>query len=149
MRGRSDPVLQPTMLVNEAWLKLAGRDAIQIEGRRAFFVLASQVMRSVLVDHVRAMGAQKRGGDRGRESLSLLVGGEGSAGSENGVDLLDLDEALTELGAKDPELAELVELRLFGGLSQAEIAAETGVSASTADRRWRLARAWLRLRLKD
>jgi RNA polymerase sigma factor (TIGR02999 family) len=141
LRGERGGTLQPTALVHEAWLKLAGAE--DFADRRHFFAVASRAMRSVLVDHVRARRAQKRGGDERPtaldETVAFLEAGE--------TDLLDLNVALEELERDDPELARLVELRFFGGLSHEEIAAAEGASLSTIERRWRLARARLAQRL--
>ncbi|MCC6410002.1 MAG: sigma-70 family RNA polymerase sigma factor [Planctomycetes bacterium] len=141
LRGARGETLQPTALVHEAWLRLADADAFS--DRRHFFAVASKAMRSVLVDHVRAKRTQKRGGGEQAspldETVAHLEAGE--------TDLLDLNVALEELEREDPELARLVELRFFGGLSHEEVAAAEGTSLSTIERRWRLARAWLARRL--
>lgn len=143
-RQRVGHTLQPTALANEAWLRLFGAAEPRFEGRRAFFALASRVMRTVLVDHARAHGAAKRGGGRERLSVSIsLAADEAVPAPERALDLLDLEAALGELEAVDPELARLVELRFFGGLSHAAIAETWGVTERTVERRWRLARAWL------
>jgi RNA polymerase sigma factor (TIGR02999 family) len=129
--------------VHEAWLKLGDPSPGGFEDRGHFLAVASKAMRSILVDHVRAKRAQKRGGQARRdaldETIALLEGGE--------VDLLDLEAALLELERDDPELARLVEMRFFGGLTHAEIAALQGCSLSTIERGWRLARARLARRL--
>lgn len=104
--------LQPTVLVNEAWIRLAERDGLPFENRHLFLAFASKVMRGVLVDAVRARGAAKRGGGAERVTLSDVVAHDGS----RALDLLAVDEALERLAALDPECAELVELRFFGGL---------------------------------
>ena len=148
-RQRAGHTLQPTALANEAWLRLFGGVEPRFEGRRAFFALASRVMRTVLVDHARAHGAAKRGGGRERLSVSIsLAADEDAARPEDALDLLDLEAALGELEAVDPELARLVELRFFGGLSHAAIAETLEVTERTIERRWRLARAWLLDRLQ-
>lgn len=134
-----DHTLQPTALVNEAWLRLAGGDPLAFPGRAAFFALASRVMRSVLVDHARARQALKRGGDRSRVTLD----DEGGAAPRAAVDVLELDDALRRLKDMDPDLHQLVELRFFGGLTHPQIAHVTGTSLRTVERQWRLARAWL------
>ncbi len=135
--------LQPTALVNEAWMRFAGEEA-SFENRFQFYALASKVMRSVLVDHARARNAQKRGGER-RQVTWIDAGGGVEAPP---VDLLDLDEALHRLEALDSELFRIVELRFFGGLSHAEIARTLETSVPTIERRWRLARAWLHAELR-
>ncbi|MBK8099925.1 MAG: sigma-70 family RNA polymerase sigma factor [Planctomycetes bacterium] len=134
--------LQPTALANEAWLRLAGREA-GLGNRQHFLGVAAKAMRSVLVDHVRRRRAIKRGGLAERcpldESVAFLEAGE--------VDLLDLDAAMAELEADDPVLARQVELRFFGGMTNGEIAAVEHCSESTIERGWRVARARLRRRL--
>jgi RNA polymerase sigma factor (TIGR02999 family) len=131
--------LNTTGLVHEAYLRLADsprRDAID---RARFLGLASRVMRDVLVDHVRARGAQKRGGLAQAIPLDADL-----ARSEVDLDrVLALDEALARLEAVDPRQCRLVECRYFGGLSLEETAAAVDVSLATAKRDLRLARAWL------
>jgi RNA polymerase sigma-70 factor (ECF subfamily) len=136
---RTHPTLQPTALVNEAWLRLAGPEPKEFAGREPFFALASRVMRSVLVDHARAREALKRGGDRARVTLA----GNEEAVDGFAVDILALDEALQRLKTLDPRLHQLVELRFFGGLNHPEIARAMGTSLRSVEREWRLARAWL------
>lgn len=135
--------LQPTVLVNEAWIRLAEREGLPFENRHYFLAFASKVMRGVLVDSVRARNAGKRGGGHERVTLSDVVARDGT----NMLDLLAVDEALTRLAVLDPECAELVELKFFGGLEPREIAEVMRVSESTIDRRWRFARAWLQAQL--
>lgn len=141
-RAHGDGLLQPTMLVNEVWLRLAEREGLDFENRRTFLGFASRVMRNLLVDEARAAVARGQGGTTGRVSLSDTPAEDGQA-----VELLDLDAALRELEVRDPEAARLVELRFFGGLELREVAETLGLSESTVDRRWRFARAWLRTRL--
>lgn len=141
LRGMRGSTLQPTALVHEAWLKLAGHDAYS--GREHFLGVAGKAMRSVLVDHVRSKRAEKRGGGVGRRELDEAV-----AFYESGeVDLLDLDDALGDLERDDPQLARWVEMRFFGGLGNREIAVVEGCSESTIERGWRAARARLAHRL--
>lgn len=142
-RERSGHTMQPTALVHECYLRLAGADGPHWENRTHFFGAAANVMRRVLVDHARARLAQKRGGgaaDRTRRDDldDALVSFE-----ERSTDLLALDEALTRLAAIDAEQSRIVELRFFGGLSTDETAAFMNVSPSSVDRGWRIARAWL------
>jgi RNA polymerase sigma-70 factor (ECF subfamily) len=135
--------LQPTVLVNEAWIRLAEREGLPFENRHYFLAFASKVMRGILVDSVRARNANKRGGGRERVTLSDVIARDGT----NLLDLLAVDEALTRLATLDPECAELVELKFFGGMEPREIAEVLGVSESTIDRRWRFTRAWLQAEL--
>ncbi len=136
---RSDHTWQPTVLVNEVYLRLADHTEIRARSRRQFFALAAQIMRRLLVDHAREKHAAKRGGGRRRVTLSGLDGNDAAAP----IDLLALDEALTALAAHTPEAAHVVELRFFGGLTNEEIGAMLGMSRGAVDRRWRAARAWL------
>ncbi len=138
--------LQPTAVVNEAYLKLAGHAAARVGNRTHFMSLASRVMRQVLVDHARARRAAKR--DRGAVERISLSEVAGEVGAEN-VDLLALEEALVELAGMSERKARLIELRFFGGLDEAEAAAEMGISQSSAARQWRMARAWLASRLTE
>lgn len=143
LRGMKGHTLQPTALVHEAWLRLAGADA-DYASRNHFLGVAAKAMRSVLVDHVRRSRAEKRGGDRRRTTLDEVV----LFLERDEVDLLDLDAALHELAREDESLANLVELRFFSGLSHPEIAAVERCSLSTVERGWRLARAFLHQRLR-
>ncbi|HEY8061676.1 MAG TPA: sigma-70 family RNA polymerase sigma factor [Gemmatimonadales bacterium] len=145
MRGeRTDHTLQPTALVHEAYLRLIGGAPISFENRVHFLRAASQVMRRVLVDHARARGTAKRGG-----SLNLTLD-EAIAGVDNDtVELLVVDDAMTQLAAADPRWAQVAELRVFGGLSVAEVAAALGISTATVKRDWQFAKAWLSRALRD
>jgi RNA polymerase sigma factor (TIGR02999 family) len=133
--------LQPTALVNEAFLRLA--PACSFENRRHFFAAAAEAMRRILVDHARQRGAEKRGGGLERVTLS----GVDIAGDDGIVDVLAVDAALTELAAAKPRLAELAALRCFAGMSIEEAAQALDVSPATAKRDWAFARAWLAERL--
>ncbi len=138
-RERSDHTLQPTALVHEAWLKLVRQDNKRFEHRKQFYGLAAQVMRRILVDHARAMKADKRGGGARITTLTDGVAGAGSPVLE----LLALDEALTSLGRVSPRQAQVIELRYFGGLNVEEIADMLNVSPATVSRDQRTAEAWL------
>jgi RNA polymerase sigma factor (TIGR02999 family) len=132
--------LQPTALVHEAYLRLAGEDEKQHwDNRGHFFAAAAEAMRRILVEKARQKATLKRGGDRDRMDMaeSLL------AAPEPREDLLALDAALTKLAETDKQAAELVQLRYFAGLPLREIADFLGLSPRTADRLWAYARAWL------
>lgn len=131
--------LQPTALVNEAYLRMASDAGIKVENRAHFFRLASKVMRQILVDHARGKEALKRGG--AGERITLDDSFPGPSGPD--VDLLDLEESLERLAAFSPDKARLVELRFFGGLSIEEAADALNISRTQATREWRMARAWL------
>lgn len=151
LMGREDVdhTLQPTALVGEAWLRLFGGREVAIEDRRHFRALAARAMRQVLVDHARAKRRVKRSGAWGRvraADVDAVAAGDGS-GDDGGVDVLDLDAALSELAELSPRQARVVELRYFAGLDEEEIAAALDVSTRTVRREWRFARAWLVKRL--
>lgn len=138
--GRS---LDATGLVHEAYLRLVGpedQDSPVWNGRGHFFGAAAEAMRRILIDRARARGAVKRGGGARRLRLDAVTLADGT---EMGAEILELDEALVKLAEEDPRPAELVKLRFFGGLSQAEAAHVLGISSNTADRDWAYARAWL------
>jgi len=141
-RERRDHTLQPTALVNEAYLRLVNVDRIQWRDRTHFFAFASRVMRRILVDHARAHRAAKRTGWR------VAPVADGGPGDRHDVDLIALDGALDELAAMDARQARLVELRFFAGLTIDETADILGVGPATVTRDWATARAWLYRRLK-
>ena len=133
--------LQPTALVNEAWLRFAGDgEAPEFQNRAHFLGVAARAMRSVLVDHARRRGAAKRVTGRERVPLEHVL----DLFEEHTSDLLALDEALTRLTTMDPELGRIVELRFFGGLSVEETAHALDCSEATVVRGWRVARLWLK-----
>jgi RNA polymerase sigma factor (TIGR02999 family) len=137
--------LQATALVHEAYLRLVGGDpGRRWDGRGHFFAAAAEAMRRILVDRARDRRRLKRGGGRGRVDLDPGA----VALDAPGDDLIDLDEALTDLGREDPLCARLVALRFFAGLTQAEAAEALGLARRTADRHWAYARAWLFERLR-
>ena len=142
---RADHTLQPTALVHEAFMRIAGNANITFEGRSHFLAVAAMAMRNVLADHARRRRAEKRGGAWERVTLTGL----GSDDGERIIDALDLDEALVALQREDERQAKIVELRFYGGLSVDEVALILGVSPRTVDLDWRMARAWLRNRLDE
>lgn len=134
--------LQPTELIHEAFMRLAGSDA-GIESEHHFRRLAARAMRFVLVDRVRASHAEKRGGRARPATLDEAVLAAAAASGEAAADnVLAVHEALEALAAVDAQLAQIVELRFYGGVSMDEIADVLGVSRRTVQRGWRLARAW-------
>jgi RNA polymerase sigma-70 factor, ECF subfamily len=138
-RERAGQTLQPTALVNEAYLRLADLGHVHLSDRAHFFALSARLMRRILVDLARAKGNQKRGGDVRRVSVD-----EGRVVSpEPGADLVAVDEALAAFATVDPRRAQVVELRVFGGLSVAETAAALQVSPDTVMRDWKVAKVWL------
>ena len=132
--------LQPTELVHEVYLRLANGTPPNWKDRAHFFRLAARMMRQILIDRARAKAAQKRDAHRVSVELENIAG-------EVPANLLNLDEALVELGRLDPDQEQLVELRFFLGLTIEETAEVLGVSSGTISRDWRLAKAWLKRRL--
>lgn len=150
MRGeRSGHTLDPTALVHETWLRLAGQERVGFAQRAQFFAAAAALMRRILVDHARARRRLKRGGDAARGELADGLDGVLVAFEQRAGDLLELEEALEELGAIDARLARLVELRFFAGLEMRATAEALAISLRQAERDWTLARAWLRRRLDE
>lgn len=135
--------LQPTALVNEVYLRLADQSHAKWENRAQFFGVAAQVMRRVLVDHARARMSEKRGGGHRTITLDDVHDAPEHSEQSNGVDVLELHEALEKLAALDPKQARVVELRYFSGLTIDETAEALGISAATVKREWTFARAWL------
>lgn len=146
-RERKNHTLQPTALVNEAWLRLQSERGAQAPGRTQGLALAAQAMRRVLMDHGRHQKSQKRGGRLPHVELDDLL----HAAKTRGVpveDLLTLESALARLEEVDPRGAEIVALRFFSGLSVPEVAEHLDVSVSTVEGKWTHARAWLRRELR-
>jgi RNA polymerase sigma factor (TIGR02999 family) len=140
LRGeRAGHTLQPTALVHEAYLRLVEQRNVDWQDRAHFYGVAAQVMRRVLVDHARRHAARKRGDGAHRVPLEDVV--QVLAAPDTSV--LGLDQALTRLEQVDPSLAQIVELRAFGGMTIEEAAHVLKVSPSTAKREWRTAKAWL------
>lgn len=141
---RSNHTLQATALVHEAYLKLFDETQSQFADRVHFLAIASRVMRQVLVDHARARATKKRGGGSIALTTSLAV--DRSRGTEQ-LELLELDRALEALTLEDRNLAELIEMRYFGGMTAEESAEVLGRSVHTVRHDMRLAQAWLRREL--
>jgi RNA polymerase sigma-70 factor, ECF subfamily len=141
-RERRDHTLQPTALVNEAYVRLMGQERVTWVNRAQFFGVAAQAMRRILVDHARQREAAKRPGgvrvtlDEGMRSVPPFD-----------CELLMLDSALQELAVMDQRQAQIVEMKYFGGLSEEEVAAILSLSRATITREWQSARAWLYRRL--
>ncbi len=133
---RADHTLQATGLINEAFLRLVGRE-VGATSRQHFVRIAGRSMRQVLVDHARARDAEMRGG--GVRNVTL---DEGAIARPSG-EVLVIDEALSRLAQTDEQLAQIVELRFYGGLTHAEVADALGISLRSVERGWQLARAWL------
>jgi RNA polymerase sigma factor (TIGR02999 family) len=138
---RPDHTMQPTALVNEFFLEIARTDGINWRDRKHFLAVASQVMRRYLIDYARAHSAERRGGNAIKLRLNdLELGVEDGDGA---LDPLIISELLDKLAAEEPRMAEVVEMRCFGGLSHGEIAEVLGIDERTVKRDWQIARAWL------
>jgi RNA polymerase sigma factor (TIGR02999 family) len=141
LRGeRAGHTLQPTALVHDAYLRLAGRDVVTWQNRAQLFAVAAQAMRHALVDHARGRLREKRGGG----AIRVTLDDEALGAGEPDADLVALDDALRALEALDPQKSRVVELRYFGGLTIEETARVLALSPATVKRDWTLARAWLR-----
>lgn len=136
---RSDHTLQPTALVNEAYLRIVDQTRVQWQNRAHFFAVAARLMRRILVDHARRSGAAKRGSGVRPVRIESIEPAVAAAD----VDLVDLDSALRRLAERDERMAQVVELRYFAGLSVEETAEAMEISPATVKREWSTARAWL------
>jgi RNA polymerase sigma-70 factor (ECF subfamily) len=137
-RERPGHTLQPSAIVNEAYLRLLGRQGADWQNRAHFFAVAAQSMRRILVEHARHRDAKKRGGQGARYLLDTVVMTE-----PRSVDLIAVDDALVKLTELDSEQGRVVELRFFGGLTEEETAEVLSVSPTTVHRKWLLAKAFL------
>ena len=144
-RERPDHTLDAPALVNELYLRFSAAGQLNFHDRLHFFAIAARMMRRILIDHARARVAEKRGGDAERVTLSAVDGWVPARSME---DLLALEQALTRLESLEPRLAQVVEMRFYGGLLESEVATALGVSAITVKRDWKVARAWLLARLR-
>ena len=146
LRGeRSDHTLQTTALIHEAYLRLAQQGPFSTENRNHFVAIAATLMRQILVDYARNHRADKRGADctiRLEDNIDPVLE------NEMDVDVLLLDDALTQLAQRDPQQSRIVELRFFAGMTVEETAAVMGISAATVKRDWSMARAWLSRQVK-
>jgi RNA polymerase sigma factor (TIGR02999 family) len=141
---RPGHTLQPTALVNEAYLRLANLKQMQWQDRVHFFAMAARVMRRILVDVARSRGYQKRGGGAQRVSLAGVL----EMAEAQPTDVVELDEALEALAQLDARKSQVVELRFFGGLSVEETAEALNVSRETVKRDWTFAKMWLQRHLR-
>ena len=137
-RERQGNTLQTSALINEAYLRLVNQESIQWQNRAHFFGVAARLMRQILVDHARSRSRAKRGG--GSQMVSLA---EPAVMSQEVVEVIALDKALTNLAEMDPRKSQIVELKFFGGLTTEEVAEVLKVTSRTVDREWRKAKAWL------
>jgi RNA polymerase sigma factor (TIGR02999 family) len=144
-RERLDHTLQPTALVNEAYLRLIDQKQVEWQNRAHFVGLAAQMMRRILVDHAKSHHRAKRGGSARKVSLEEAM----AISDERADDLVEIDEALTALAAFDERKSRVVELRFFGGMSVEETAEVLKISEVTVARDWKLAKAWLYTYIED
>lgn len=144
-RARAADTLQPTALVHEAYLRMAGHDDAEFESRAHFMAVAAKVMRNILIDHARRESSAKRGGGMTRITLSDQM----AATTEPDVDVLALDEVVSRVSALDERKGRVLELRFFGGLSIEQTALVLGIARSTVTEDWRVARAWVVKELLD
>jgi RNA polymerase sigma factor (TIGR02999 family) len=139
-RERKGHTLQPTLLVNEAYLNLVDQSNIDWQGRTHFYAMSAQAIRRLLVTHARSKNAQKRGGDYQQIDLDDDI-----AFSYDDDRILAIDEALEHLAKVHERQARVVEMKFFGGMKMQEIADEIGVSLRTVEVDWTTAKGWLRL----
>lgn len=143
-RGR-DQTLQSTALVHEAYLRLVNHTSVHWENRVHFFAVAAQLMRRILIDHIRMRRAQKRGGDH----VTLVLDEAIALPAQREVDVVALDDALNVLAALDERQCRLVELRFFAGLTIEETSQALKISPATVKREWATARLWLLREMKQ
>ncbi|MCI0435941.1 MAG: ECF-type sigma factor [Gemmatimonadetes bacterium] len=143
--GRAGDTLNTTALVHEAYIKLAGTSAIALENRAHFFAVAGRAMRQIVVDAARRRMAARRGGG----AIAITYDDDAHASPLRPARLIALDDALERLASFDPRRAQVVEHRIFAGLSVAQSAELLGISTGTVERDWRAARAWLALEISD
>ena len=135
--------LQPTAVVNEAYARMIDGENMAWKDKAHFMAVAAKVMRNLLIDHARRRKAAKRGGEWERVTLDMVLG----SSRPDAIDVLELDDALTELKALHERMYRVVELRYFGGLTVRETAEVLGIARSTVDEDWAMAKAWLTRKL--
>jgi RNA polymerase sigma factor (TIGR02999 family) len=143
---REGHTLQPTALVHEAYLRLAGQNRAGWQNRAQFMGVAAQIMRRILVDYARQRVTAKRGG--GEAPLAIEVS-DVAGGVEQSAEMLAVDEALARLTALDPQQAQVVEMRYFGGMTVEETAEALSIAPRTVKREWAMAKAWLRVEISS
>ena len=142
---RQGHTLQTTALVHEAYLRLIDQRSVNWQNRAQFFGIAAQMMRRILINHANDRNAKKRQGYATKVSLDDVI----SLFEKRELDLMALDEALTDLAALDPQQTQIVELRFFGGLTIDEVSEVLGISPATTKREWDSAKLWLRRQLSS
>lgn len=143
------PTLTPTVLVNEAYLRLAPDEQKRWADRQHFFATAATVLRRIIIDYLRQSNTAKRGGDRQRLELDeVAIQGLEQLSNASGEELIQLDELLERLARSDPRAARVVECHVFGGYTFDEVAETLKISTATAKRDWQFARAWLKREMR-
>ena len=143
-KEHSDPILQTTVIINEAFVRLLGGEPVSCRNRSHFYALCAQIMRRILVDHARARRAAKRGAGAADVRLDEV----NALAPELSTDVIAIDQALTSLAQHDARKSKVVELRFFGGLSVEETAEALHISGESVVRDWKLAKLWLLQELK-
>ncbi len=146
---RCSHTLQPTALVHEAYLKLLGPRETPWAHRAHFYAAAAEAMRQILIDHARARGRRKRGGNARHRTLEESLTLAEPNGEDGSTDFIALDEAIRRLEVQDPRAAQVVHLKFYAGLTIEQIACALGVSERTIKNDWAFARAWLERELRD
>jgi RNA polymerase sigma factor (TIGR02999 family) len=148
--GADHATMEPTALVHEAFIRLMSANPSNWKGSRHFYNAAAQIMRQVLLNHARGKGAQKRGGGRKRVALNDLAGDDAAVvAMGDDVDQAALDAAMNELREMDERRYQVVMLRYFAALTDAQVAAALGVSEKTVERDWATARAFLKAKMSQ
>ena len=143
---RPDHTLQPTALVHEAYLRLADQRQATWQNRAQLLGIFARMMRRILIDRANARQAQKRGG---KDVIRIELDDSLEISDRHGLNLLEVDEALRLLEAQDADQAKIVEMRFFGGMTIEEVAKALGVSRMTVNRRWEIAKRWLKRELSE
>ncbi|MBL8151700.1 MAG: sigma-70 family RNA polymerase sigma factor [Blastocatellia bacterium] len=138
-KERADHTIQTSALVHEAYIELTGQNEIECQNRKHFFAIAAKVMRRILVDYAVAKQTAKRGGKVYKIALDEI----NDLAEKQEIEIIRLNEALEALAVQDPKKCQLIELRFFVGLSIEETAELMNISVASANREWRLAKAWL------
>ncbi|MBX3406616.1 MAG: sigma-70 family RNA polymerase sigma factor [Phycisphaeraceae bacterium] len=146
---RSDHTLSATALVHEAYLKLAGPRKVPWTGRAHFYAAAAEAMRRVLLDHAKARGREKRGGEDGRAARRIAFASVGELAAAESEEIVAFDVALCRLEAESADAARVIRLRFYAGLSVEQTAQAMDVSERTVNRLWTFARAWLHRAVRD
>jgi len=145
-RDKNSSALQTTEIVNEAFIRLKSKQALDWENRQHFYAIAARIIRNIIVDEYRARMSIKRGGDQIFVTLNDI---SHSIEDSRDINWLEIDQLIERLSSLDPKAAEVIELRYFAGLTVAEIAEHKQISVSTVERLWRFAKSWLHVQLSE